>query len=68
MLGPLLFNIYINDLVKIVESPVGVKLFADDCIILSTTRTVSDQPFLEATLDRLAEWCNEWDMVIMTKQ
>ena len=59
MLGPLLFLIYVNDMVK--EVSVGVKLFADDILIYTTV----DNPELSTLelnkcMDRLDKWAKRW--------
>lgn len=64
VLGPLLFNIYINDIQDVADSSVCLKLFADDCVIFTPVNSVSDQITLNGTLNKLAEWCNKWEMVI----
>lgn len=64
VLGPILFNIYINDLVQAIRPGVSVKLFADDCIIFNTINSISDQRDLCENLNYIKEWCKKWEMVI----
>lgn len=64
VLGPVLFNIYINDLIQAIQPDVSVKLFADDCIIFNTINSVSDQVYLCENLNYINKWCEEWEMVI----
>lgn len=64
VLGPVLFNIYINDLVEVIDPSVSVKLFADDCILFKIINSPSDQQVLNANIGRLETWCAEWNMVI----
>ena len=70
VLSPLLFNLYINDLVKVFEhnnvDPVKINeisinslLFADDIVILSNS-----EKGLQKALNLLAEFCNSWKLQI----
>ena len=59
ILGPLLFLIYINDLVDDIES--CIKLFADDTslyVIVDSEFEASVQ--LNRDLDKISEWANQW--------
>lgn len=60
VLGPLLFLIYINDMIR--DSPVKARLFADDCIIYHEIRSVKDQIQLNDYLLQIDNWCTEWQM------
>lgn len=42
MFHPLLFLIYVNDLVAVVPDDVSVKLFADDCVVFKKTSSEHD--------------------------
>ena len=70
VLSPLLFNLYINDLVKVLEhnnvDPVTISetsinslLFADDIILLSNS-----EKGLQKSLNTLQEFCNSWKLKI----
>lgn len=64
VLGPVLFNIYINDLVQAIDTSVSVKLFADDCILFKVINSTADQQVLNRNIGNLETWCSEWNMVI----
>ena len=60
VLGPLLFLCHINDLPLAVNST--VRLFADDCLLYRTVKTISDQVALQRDLDSLQKWSVTWGM------
>ena len=62
VLGPLLFLIYINDIVDEIES--SIKLFADDTSIsLSIENPVTRSEMLNRDLSRISEWGTKWKIV-----
>ena len=60
VLGPILFLIYINDLLDELSSQVS--LFADDTAVYLTVRGSDDGTVLQNDLDRLSMWESHWDM------
>ena len=61
VLGPCLFNIYVNDLP---EQPVvsDLPMFADDGKLYKTIRNVRDCIELQGDLDRLSPWAAKWQL------
>ena len=62
VLGPILLTIFINDLPKVVDSQSQVRLFADDCIIYRPVTKSGDAEYLQADLNNLMSWAEEWSM------
>ena len=60
VLGPLLFQIFINDLPNNIESL--VKLYADDVLIMRSIITSEDHQTLQNDLTKLAHWSATWLM------
>ena len=62
VLGPLLFLVFINDIVTDISSP--IRFFADDCLLYREVRSLPDCCFLQRDLDRLyiVQWSKTWDM------
>ena len=60
ILGPLLFLVYINDLVEVVESEIDI--FADDTFIYRIIDPNSTK-FLSDDLDSITDWAYQWKMV-----
>ena len=56
VLGPLLFLIYINDIVEDIESV--IKLFADDISVLRRSHIRAE--ILNNDLDKIMQWANKW--------
>ena len=54
VLGPLLFLIYINDIVHNLNSK--IKLFADDAVLYSEVSNVHDVSLFQQDLDTLSCW------------
>ena len=57
-LGPILFLIYINDLLEGIKS--GGKLFADDSKLFKMIKSASDRDILQEDLMKLQEWSRKW--------
>lgn len=62
VLGPLLFLLFVNDIVC--NIPVKIRLYADDCVIYTEVNSVADQILLNNTLNKIALWCDKWQMCI----
>ena len=60
VLGPLLFLIYINDIVE--ELQCSIRLFADDCILYTTVSSIHDCNKLQKDLDTVCQWASKWQM------
>ena len=60
VLGPVLFLVYINDIIKDITS--NIRLFADDCLIYRVINTKSDHQALQEDLNRLYNWSKSWQM------
>ena len=54
MLGPVLFFVFINDLVNDMECPMS--LFADDAKLFASINTEEDIQELKRDMRRLEEW------------
>uniref|UniRef100_A0A6G5ACH5 Putative tick transposon n=1 Tax=Rhipicephalus microplus TaxID=6941 RepID=A0A6G5ACH5_RHIMP len=62
VLGPLLFLVFINDIVD--NCRVKIRLYADDCALYSLIHTVEDQVKLNTEIEKLMKWCNSWQMCV----
>ena len=59
ILGPLLFLIFINDIVEIVENP--IYLFADDASLMKIFNNIHEATVsLNRDLEQLAQWAHTW--------
>lgn len=73
ILSPILFNLYINDLVSMINTEckgvdiagenVCMLMYADDLVLLA--KTEND---LQDMLSKLSEWCNNWSIEINTSK
>lgn len=64
MLGPLLFLLYVNDIVDVVKPNVQIRLFADDCVLFKEITDTSDQDDLNDSLSNIFYWCTQWGMTL----
>ena len=65
-LGPLLFLMYINDIVHNLSSK--IKLFADNAVLYSKISSVHDASLSQQDLDTLSCWATTWQLnFILTK-
>ena len=62
VLGPLLFLVYVNDILRNIETT--IRLYADDCVIYRKIINKEDIEKLQKFLDRLGEWAVENGMKI----
>lgn len=62
VLGPILFNIFINDLPQVLKC--NLLLFADDSKIYTKIRDANDCIALQGDINILCEWCNNNDIVL----
>ena len=60
VLGPLLFSLYINDILSDIESE--IRLFADDCVCYREIKDEKDTMKLQRDIDRLGSWARKWGM------
>jgi len=60
VLGPLLFIIYINDLVDQCENGANIYLFADDAKIYKQVSKLEDKIVLQQCVDSFMEWTERW--------
>ena len=59
ILGPLLFLLFINDLLDYVNS-CNVRIFADDCVLYKTIHRASDMQSLQDDMNNLLQWEQDW--------
>ena len=60
VLGPVLFNIFINDIMDEVESE--IRLFADDCVCYRPIMNDQDCDQLQKDINHLTSWAKKWYM------
>lgn len=60
VLGPILFNIFVNDLPDVVSST--LLLFADDGKLYRAIKSVEDCQKLQTDLTRLEHWADTWQL------
>lgn len=63
ILGPLLFNIFINDVTSIIQNS-KCFIFADDIKIAKPIMCINDAKALQDDIDRLSAWCKQNGMLL----
>ena len=66
-LGPILFVLYINDIVSVFSNSIACKLYADVLKMYNVVKTDIDSQRLQQALDRLQEWSDRWQLKISHK-
>jgi hypothetical protein len=66
VLGPILFLIYINDIVDNVRSK--VRLFADDTLLYRQITSDEDSIILQNDLKVISTWCEDWQLDLNLKK
>ena len=62
-LGPILFLIYINDIVDLFSnSDVSTKLFADDIKIYLKVTSEADYSTLQKSINKIFDWSKTWQL------
>ena len=64
VLGPILFILFIDDIAAICSGVITHKLYADDLKLYSTINSDCDRDLLQSALDRLQQWCQDWQLTI----
>jgi hypothetical protein len=60
VLGPLLFLLFINDLLGVFNHTLKDKLFADDLKLYKNVNNASSLAEFQLALDQLCAWCKKW--------
>ena len=58
VIGPLLFLIYINDLVEVIDKDISINLFADDTKLSFISNYIDHRYKLQHNIDNFYEWSN----------
>ena len=64
VIGPLLFNLFINDLSDNLNSSVTTKLFADDVTMYSNISHVNSCSDFQSSLNMVKQWSFGWQLQI----
>ena len=64
VLGPLLFNLFVNDLTDFFDPSVHSKLYADDVKIYSDISDPTLSSNIQIHLDAIKLWATKWQLVI----
>ena len=59
VLGPLLFLVYVNDLLTSMSNNAIVTMFADDTTCHRALQNPDDNKILQSDLDKITDWCHE---------
>jgi len=68
-IGPLMFVIYINELIEILRRHgVHVKLFADDVKLYLNVTSISCMYVMQNAIDALHEWAESWQLSVSVEK
>ena len=60
VLGPLMFLLYVNDIITHENSP--LRIYADDCLLYRIIDTPEDTAILQNDLDQITSWVATWQL------
>ena len=63
-LGPVFFMLFINDLPKVINPSIGIKLYADDVKIYNSFKDDENTLDLQNSLNAVIGWCNKWALKV----
>lgn len=63
-LGPLLFLLYINDIVSVLHGSARCKLFADDVKLYCCIDVDTDSIMMQCNIDAIIQWSALWQLII----
>jgi len=67
-MGPILFVLFINDIVSVCHGLTNMKLFADDAKLYSERDLNDCSSSLQTSLNNLANWAFAWQLSINAKK
>ena len=67
VLGPVLFLVYINDIVDVIRSS-DISLFADDAKLGHVVSTDNDRIKLQEDIDSMENWADTWSLQFNPKK
>ena len=62
VLGPLLFLLYINDIVDMFDDNVALKLFADDIKVYMEIDDISQAVKFQESINSVVDWADTWQL------
>ena len=62
VIGPLLFLIYINDLVDSIDTDITINLFADDTKLSLIYNNLNDRDKLQSAINKFYNWSVLWQL------
>ena len=68
ILGPVLFIIYINDLIESCGDDAKIYLFADDARLYNHIKCIIDAEILQSKNNKFTDWAHRWLIKLNTKK
>ena len=62
VLGPVLFVLFVNDIIYCADSSVTIKMFVGDTKLYTVIVDDSSVANLQSSLDRIHRWSNHWQL------
>ena len=68
ILGPVLFIIYINDLIESCGNDAKIYLFVDDARLYNHIKRIMDTEILQTKNNKFTDWAHRWLVKLSTKK